>query len=290
MDPNPERPTNGALLLEHEGVHTLSTIGFFDSGLGGLSILELALAQLPGHDYVYLADTANNPYGEKEGAWIKARGLLIVEHLSRVHGCEVIVVACNTATAEAIQDIRTHYPALRIIGVEPGVKPATLQTHTKSIGILATKATLESKKFNALLASMPTDFEFLKIPGTGLVELIEEPTRNDQRIKTWLVSNLRPTRESNCDTLVLGCTHYPFIKDLIQSHLGPSVALIDTGQAVVSHLARHLQQQQEALPASDSHGSLQFLCNIDPSLFLSKAQKLLQNTPLANVKTQLLAL
>ncbi len=268
----------------------MSTIGFFDSGLGGLSVLEVALSQLPGHDYVYLADTANNPYGEKDGPWIKARGLLIAEHLSRAHGCEVIVVACNTATAEAIQDIRAHFPALRIIGIEPGVKPASLQTQTKRIGILATKATLESKKFNALLASMPADFEFFKIPGTGLVELIEEPTRNDQLIRAWLMSNLPPTRECAYDTLVLGCTHYPFIKDLIQSHLGPSIALIDTGQAVVNHLARHLHPQQQGFQTSPQQGSLQILCNIDPNLFLSKAQKLLQRTPLSNVEVQLLAL
>jgi len=290
MDPDLSRLENGQLLFAKKGGRTLSTIGFFDSGLGGLSVLELALAQLPAHDYVYLADTANNPYGEKAGAWIKERGLQIVEHLSRAHACEVIVVACNTATAEAIQDIRAHFPALRVLGVEPGVKPASLQSKTKSIGILATKATLESKKFNALLASMPTGFEFLKIPGTGLVELIEEASGEDHLIEAWLMANVSSLRESGCDTLVLGCTHYPFIKDLIQSHLGPSVVLIDTGQAVVNHLARHFHQQQEALLDGPQQGSVKFLCNIDPHLFLKKAQKLLQSTSLSNAKGEWLAL
>ena len=191
----------------------MSNIGFFDSGLGGLSILELALDQLPHHDYVYLADTANNPYGEKEGAWIRERGLALVEHLSRVRGCSIIVVACNTATAEAIQDIRLHFPHLRVLGVEPGIKPATLQTKTKSIGILATKATLESKKFNDLISTMPRGFDFLKIPGTGLVELIEETSRDPFQIQRWLETHLLEFRSSQADTLVLGCAHYPFIID-----------------------------------------------------------------------------
>ena len=268
----------------------MSTIGFFDSGLGGLSILELALEQLPMHDYVYLADTAHNPYGERDGAWIRKRGLAIVEHLSLKRGCDIIVVACNTATAEAIHDIRLHFPRLRIFGVEPGIKPATLQSKTKSIGILATRATLESKKFNDLMNTMPPGFEFLKIPGTGLVELIEEASRDAFQIERWLQEHLQGLRSSHADTLVLGCTHYPFIKDLVQQHLGPGTQLIDTGQAVVNHLAKHLHQEDCAQKPSNAKGSLALLCNVDPSLFLSKAQKLLKHGPISNASTELLAL
>jgi len=268
----------------------LSTIGFFDSGLGGLSILELALDQLPLHDYVYLADTAHNPYGQRASTWIRQRGLAIVEHLSLKRGCDVIVVACNTATAEAIHDIRLHFPHLKIIGVEPGIKPATLQSKTKTIGILATKATLESKKFNNLISTMPSGFEFLKIPGTGLVELIEAAFKDELRIEMWLQEHLQGLRKSRADTLVLGCTHYPFIKDLVQNHLGPQTQLIDTGQAVVNHLARHLHQEDVSIKPTKNKGSLLLLCNVDPSLFLFKAQKLLKHPLIANASTEFLAL
>ena len=268
----------------------MSNIGFFDSGLGGLSILELALDQLPHHDYVYLADTAHNPYGEKEGAWIRDRGLVLVEHLSQVRGCSTIVVACNTATAEAIQDIRLHFPDLRVLGVEPGIKPATLQTKTKSIGILATKATLESKKFNDLISTMPSGFDFLKIPGTGLVELIEETSSDPFQIQKWLETHLLEFRSSQADTLVLGCTHYPFIIDLLQNHLSPHIQLIHTGQAVVNHLSSHLHQMDVSLDAKISCGSLLLLCNVDESLLLSKAQKLLKNKAMAHASTEFLKL
>ena len=269
----------------------MSTIGFFDSGLGGLSILELAWAQSPEHDYVYLADTANNPYGEKKGDWIQARGLEIVAHLNHVYGCEVIVVACNTATAEAIHEIRLHFPQLKVIGVEPGIKPATLSSKSKSIGILATKATLQSQKFNALMASMPQDVRFIKIPGTGLVEMIEQAHPNREHIQSWLAEHLVEMKESQADTLVLGCTHYPFIKDLIEDHLGPQVQLIDTAQAVVNHLNNLLTSSKGTgmgmgmgmvTPNKDlqeHRGSVLYLCNVDPELFSIKAQKLLRDAP-----------
>ena len=268
----------------------MSTIGFFDSGLGGLSILQLALAQMPEHDYVYLADTAHNPYGERSGEWIKARGLEIVRYLSLTHGCKVIVVACNTATAEAITDIRANFPDLRIIGVEPGIKPATLTSASKRVGILATKATLQSKKFNDLIASMPEGFEFIKIAGTGLVEMIEQTHRDDAQIKAWLREHLSEVRARQVDTLVLGCTHYPFIKDLIQDHLGAGVRLVDTGQAVVNHLANHLSQPPHANEGHTSSAQLHFLCNVDPQLFVLKAQKLLRDTDILACTTQLFKL
>lgn len=268
----------------------LSTIGFFDSGLGGLSILQLAWAQRPQHHYVYLADTAHNPYGEKPAQWIKERGLELVDHLCKDHGCEVIVVACNTATAEAIQDIRLSFPQLRVIGVEPGIKPATLLTQSKSIGILATKATLQSKKFNDLIASMPQGFEFIKIPGTGLVELIEEAQHDPTKIQLWLDEHLTALRQSCADTLVLGCTHYPFIKALIQEHLGPQIQLLDTGQAVVNHLAKSLDTYATSHPmdAQNEHaqGSVLWLCNVDPELFAYRAEKLLVHMPIKGARAE----
>ena len=264
----------------------LSTIGFFDSGLGGLSILQLAWAQCPEHDYIYLADTAHNPYGEKAGQWIKERGLEIVTHLNQVHGCDVIVVACNTATAEAIQEIRANFPQLKIIGVEPGIKPASLSSQSKCVGILATKATLQSKKFNDLMATMPKDVQFIKIPGTGLVELIEQAHHDQDKINQWLTDHLSELRQSPADTLVLGCTHYPFIKELIQNHLGHHIHLIDTGQAVVNHLSNFLSTKAPSKVAVQPQGSVLWLCNVDPEGFQFKAQKLLIDAPITGARTK----
>ena len=136
----------------------MALIGVFDSGVGGLSILDEALDQLPQHDYIYLADSANAPYGEKSSEWIAARSLALCQFLTK-EGCDAIVVACNTATAQAIKDIRLKID-IPMIGVEPGIKPAAMQSLNGIVGVLATEATLSSDKFNALLATLQPPIRF----------------------------------------------------------------------------------------------------------------------------------
>jgi glutamate racemase len=218
----------------------LALIGVFDSGVGGLSILDEALRQLPNHDYLYFADSANAPYGEKPPEWIAERSLAVCQSLAEA-GCQAIVVACNTATAEAIQGIRAELKTIPIIGVEPGIKPAALQSQKGLVGVLATEATLKSDKFNALLATLPGDCRFIKQAGAGLVPLIESGQLNAPETAALLAQHLEPMRTAGVDTLVLGCTHYPFLMPLILSHLGSSVLIVDTGEAVVRQLARQLE-------------------------------------------------
>jgi glutamate racemase len=151
------------------------------------------------------------------------------------------VVACNTATAEAIQGIRAQLKGIPIIGVEPGIKPAALQSQKGLVGVLATEATLKSDKFNALLATLPGDCRFVKQAGAGLVPLIESGQLHAPETAALLAQHLQPMRTAGIDTLVLGCTHYPFLMPLILNQLGSSVLVVDTSQAVVRQLARQLE-------------------------------------------------
>ena len=218
----------------------MALIGVFDSGVGGLSILDEALRQLPNHDYLYFADSANAPYGEKSPEWITERSLAVCQSLAEA-GCQAIVVACNTATAEAIQGIRAELKTIPIIGVEPGIKPAALQSQKGLVGVLATEATLKSEKFNALLATLLVDCRFIKQAGAGLVPLIESGQLNAPETAALLAQHLQPMITAGVDTLVLGCTHYPFLMPLILNQLGSLVLIVDTSEAVVRQLARQLE-------------------------------------------------
>jgi glutamate racemase len=250
----------------------LALIGVFDSGVGGLSILDEALRQLPHHDYIYLADSANAPYGERSSDWIAARSLALCQHLAS-KGCDAIVVACNTATAEAIKQIREAL-SIPIIGVEPGIKPAAMQSQNNIVGVLATEATLKSDKFNALLNTLPSNCRFIKQAGAGLVPLIESGNADSEEALELLAKHLEPIQDAGADTLVLGCTHYPFLRKAIRKLLGESITLIDTSDAVV----RQLKRQLESLDPNSSHkefGSVLFLSSKNEASLLMMAQDLM---------------
>jgi glutamate racemase len=253
----------------------LALIGVFDSGVGGLSILDEALRQLPDHNYLYFADSANAPYGERSPEWIAERSLSICQSLADA-GCQAIVVACNTATAEAIQRIRAKLKTIPIIGVEPGIKPAAMQSQKGLVGVLATEATLKSDKFNALLATLPGDCRFIKQAGAGLVPLIESGQLNAPEMASLLAQHLQPMRTAGVDTLVLGCTHYPFLMPLIQNQLGSSVLIVDTSEAVVRQLARQLEAHRIPTEISDKR-SLLLLSTADGARLHSMAMQLLRS-------------
>ena len=253
----------------------MALIGVFDSGVGGLSILDEALRQLPNHDYLYFADSANAPYGEKPPEWIEERSLAVCQSLAEA-GCQAIVIACNTATAEAIQRIRAELKAIPIIGVEPGIKPAALQSQKGLVGVLATEATLNSDKFNALLATLPSDCRFIKQAGAGLVPLIESGQLNAPETATLLAQHLQPMRAAGIDTLVLGCTHYPFLMPLILNQLGSSVLIVDTSEAVVRQLARQLEVHR--IPSEvDGRRSVLLLSTADGARLNSMTVQLLRS-------------
>ena len=252
----------------------MALIGVFDSGVGGLSILDEALRQLPQHDYIYLADSANAPYGEKSSNWIAARSLVLCQYLAS-KGCDAIVIACNTATAEAIAQIRTEL-SIPIIGVEPGIKPAAMQSQNGIVGVLATEATLKSDKFNALLATLPDHCRFIKQSGAGLVPLIEAGKADSEETLDLLSKHLEPILDAGSDTLVLGCTHYPFLRKSIRKLLGDTITLIDTSDAVVRQLKRQLESLDHNA-GSGERGSVTLISSKNEALLLAMAKDLLSS-------------
>lgn len=254
-------------------------IGVFDSGIGGLSILKSLQVALPGENFVYLADSAHAPYGERGDAFVTARTLAITHFLQTTHHIKALVIACNTATAAAVHTVRSKHPALPVIGVEPALKPAVALSTTKHIGVMATRGTVESAKFQALVASLEGMAEFTVQPCDGLAAAIEQnglraDALNATQIRALCVDILSAmgifdVNNKGVDTLVLGCTHYPFIADVLQSLVGDNVALVDNGQAVARQ-TRRLLSDKGCLSAEHT-GKLQLFSTGDPTLLLSAA-------------------
>ena len=220
-------------------------IGIFDSGIGGLSVLRHIHQNLPYENLLYFADSAYAPYGDRSEAEISARSLAVAEFLLQ-RGVKALVVACNTATTAAIKAIREAYPNLPVIGIEPGLKPAAAQSHSKIVGVLATKATLLSTRILTLKKqiSAASDVHFELQACVGLVDQIEKGELLSAQTAQLLRRYIAPLIEQDADTLVLGCTHYPFVRPLIEEitsslSINP-IAIIDTGDAVSRQLTRVL--------------------------------------------------
>jgi glutamate racemase len=204
-------------------------IGVFDSGIGGTSIWNAIHDLLPNEKTIYLADSKNAPYGQKTKEEIVALSKKNVDLLLEMN-CKLIVVACNTATTNAIRELRADYD-IPIIGIEPAIKPAATNSKTQVIGILATKGTLNSELFNKT-AEMFQNTKIVEQVGFGLVQLIEEGNLNSPKMTQLLESYLRPMIEANIDYLVLGCSHYPYLIPQIKKILPEHIQIIDSGEAV----------------------------------------------------------
>jgi glutamate racemase len=235
-------------------------IGVFDSGIGGLSVLRALRAELPGEDFVYFADTGHAPYGEREESFVSRRTLDVARQLRDSHAIKALVVACNTATAAAIHLLRAEHPGLPVIGVEPAMKPAAAMTRTRRVAVLATRGTLASAKFALLHASVAQAAHFVLQPCDGLAAAIE--ANDAARIAALCDQYTRSagefgTREGQIDTLVLGCTHYPFAAAEFMRLAGPGVQLVETG-APVGRQTRRLLETAGLLNESAA-GRLQLL-------------------------------
>jgi glutamate racemase len=222
-------------------------IGVMDSGVGGISVLKHIHALLPHEDLRYFADSKYAPYGNKTPDEIKARCFEIADFLI-AQDVKALVVACNTATAAAIDDMRAKY-TLPIIGMEPAVKPAAAATKNGVIGVLATVGTLKSAQFAALLETYGRNVEVATQACIGLVECIERGELNTETTRELLNKYLSPLLKEGADTIVLGCTHYPFVRPLIEEIVGPNVAIIDTGAAVAKQLQKKLAEANLLSPA-----------------------------------------
>ena len=218
----------------------IQPIGIFDSGIGGMSVMLNIQSLLPDESLVYVADSLYAPYGLKSNSVILERSKAVIDYLIKKEFVKLIVVACNTATASSIRELRQIYK-IPIIGMEPAIKPATKSTTSKKVGILATNGTLESTKFAALLEIYSGDIKFYTQPCPGLVEVIEQGKINDLSTKILIKKYLDPFIKNEVDTVVLGCTHYIFIRELIQEIIGPNVEVIDTGLAVAKQVKNKLE-------------------------------------------------
>ena len=244
-----------------------SPIGVFDSGVGGLSVLRALLAAMSHERFVYLADSANAPYGERGDAFVAARTHAITDYLCQQHHIKALVVACNTATAAAIHEVRSSHPELPLVGLEPAVKPALAVTKTGHVGVIGTRGTLTSAKFGKLMASLADQAHFVVQPCDGLAHAIERSVAlpaaaPDSPVSTTETGALCEryvqamgsfgTGPGQMDTLVLGCTHYIFVAHELRALVGPEVQFIETGEPVARQTRRLLEAAGLlALPPSE---------------------------------------
>lgn len=238
---------------------SIAPIGVFDSGVGGISVLKHIRELMPHESLTYVADSKHAPYGNQTPEFIQERSFQIATFLLN-QGVKALVVACNTATAAAVSGLRERYPNLPIIGMEPAVKPAVAATKNGVVGVLATSGTLKSAQFAALLEHYGQGVEVVTQACIGLVECVEKGELTSPSTITLLNQYVQPLLDAKADTIVLGCTHYPFVRALIEDLVGKDVVLIDTGVAVAKHLKSRLQENQ-LLCNSEEFGSVSFWSN-----------------------------
>lgn len=232
-------------------------IGVFDSGLGGLSVLKDMRALLPAENILYYADNAYCPYGVRTRDEIQERSRLITALLHE-RGAKAIVVACNTASSMAITDLRQYFPELDIIGLEPAVKPAAALTRSGKVGVLATPRTVTGERLRWLIETHAGGVEVHSVAAAGLVELVESGTLAGAKVTDALRPLLDPMIAAGVDVVVLGCTHYPFLRECIEAYMGPGVPVIDSGLAIARR-TRHVLESGGLLTGDVALGTLQLM-------------------------------
>lgn len=236
-------------------------IGIFDSGIGGTSILREINTLMPYENTIYLSDSANAPYGQKSTQEIIDLSIKNTEYLVQ-KGCKLIVVACNTATTNAIKILRERYD-MPFIGIEPAIKPAALKTKTNTIGILATKGTLNSQLFEQTSNTINDTINIVEQVGEGLVELIEDGKIRSKEMTALLKKYLKNMLNENADSIVLGCTHYPYLIPQIREIVGKNIHIIDSGEAVAKQTKRVLEKHLLLDMTTRNTGSHTILINTD---------------------------
>lgn len=217
-------------------------IGIFDSGVGGLSVWRELYKEFPGETYIYVSDAGYCPYGPKSKEEITSRAKIITEFLIE-SGAEIIVVACNTATAAAIEYLRGHY-TIPFVGMEPAVKPAAINTRTGAIGVLATKGTFKGELYLRTLHRFASNAKVIEQVGEGLVELVESGETDTPKAREIIGKYVVPMLEQGVDHIVLGCTHYPFLADVIKEFTGDKVEIVNPAPAIARRVGDVLVQRR----------------------------------------------
>lgn len=234
------------------------TIGVFDSGLGGLSVLAAIARTLPGADLIYFADTAHVPYGNKSDEFIRERVLKIGQQLVGL-GCTMIVVACNTATAAAVSALRRSLPGIPVVGVEPGIKPAAKTSKSGRIAVLATSSTAKSERLSRLIRQHATAVAVDVLACPGWATKVETLQLDEAQFGQSVRQHLAPTLAAGADRIVLGCTHYAFLAPLLETIVAGRAQLIDVADAVARQC-----QRLAAIPAASAPGRLTLLATAAP--------------------------
>lgn len=262
----------------------VNPIGVFDSGVGGLSVLQALRQELPQGHFIYLADSGHAPYGERGDDFVRQRTLAVASWLRARHRISALVVACNTATAAALEPLRAALPELPAIGVEPALKPAALGSRTGHVGVLATRGTVESARFERLRRAQPPGTRFAVQACDGLARAIEQSAAGPLPAATSAAEIealcARYTgamgrfglQAGEIDTLVLGCTHYVFARDVLRALVGPQVRLIDTG-AAVARQTRRVLAQAGALPSGEAPGLVTLCATGQPATLQAAARR-----------------
>lgn len=248
-------------------------IGFFDSGVGGLSVMKEALKIMPNENYIYFGDSINAPYGVKSVEEVRDLTFKAVEFLLS-RGVKGIAIACNTATSAAVADLRVKYPNLPLVGIEPAIKPAVELEENGNILIMATPMTIKEAKFNRLMDKYKNRANIIPVPCPGLVEFIESGNFEGKEIETYLNERLNEYKESNISAIVLGCTHYPFIKPVLTKIFGENTTIIDGGMGTVRELKRRLMKE-DLLNDSDD-GNIEIINSSNEDRFIELSYSLLE--------------
>ncbi|MGL5379364.1 glutamate racemase [Clostridium sp.] len=217
-------------------------IGFFDSGVGGLSVMREAIKIMPNEDYIYFGDSINAPYGIKSAKEVRDLTFSAVEFLLS-KGVKGIAVACNTATSAAVAELRRVYPNLPLVGIEPALKPAVELNKDGNILIMATPMTLSEAKFNLLMNKYNKNSNIIPVPCAGLMEFIEKGILEGEELEKYLSEKISTYNVGKISAIVLGCTHYPFIKSLLIKIVGEDVVILDGGTGTSKELKRRLEEQ-----------------------------------------------
>lgn len=250
-----------------------SPIGLFDSGVGGLSVLRAVRRELPREDLFYFADQKFCPYGPRPAAEIRALSRRVVEFLL-ARNCKAIVVACNTASAAALDDLRGNFPGIPIVGMEPAVKPAALNSHTRKIGVLATTGTLQGDLFQRTRAAFADGVEVLVSYPADWVERVEHGDVDSPGTEASVRAVIGPMLEAGVDEIALGCTHYPFLTPVIERIASGQVTILDPSDAVARQTARVLRDRALLNP-QERQGRQVYFTSGDPKIFSQLLEKLL---------------
>lgn len=248
-------------------------IGFFDSGVGGLSVMKEAIQVMPNENYIYFGDSKNAPYGVKSVEEVRNLTFKAVEFLLN-KGVKGIAIACNTATSAAVADLRKVYPDLPLVGIEPALKPAVELNKDGNILIMATSMTLKEEKFNRLMSRYKDRASIIPVPCPGLVEFIESGKLDGKEVEEYLFEKMNTYNGGKIASIVLGCTHYPFIKDTLVKIIGKDITIIDGGLGTAKELRRRLREKN-LLTESKENGTIEIINSSNKNEVIDLSYRLL---------------